>query len=247
MTFEVSGKVAIPLLSAVNMTYQAAFTAIPVFSKKSRTHSLSWRRSVKGDAVGVSVMRRTFATSHRYAQLPYNLRMLIGIVFSTTTGNTQIVAELIKKKLGDKAAAPVELTEITPDTLESFSAVLAGAPTWNTGADEQRSGTDWDDFLYGDLQNVKLKDTPVAIFGCGDSVGYEENFVDAMEEMHDKFKERGANMIGYVSTDGYEFGESKSVRDGKFLGLPIDEDNEGDLTEERVSGWCSQILQEIGL
>ena len=32
---------------------------------------------------------------------------------------------------------------------------------------------------------------------------------DAMEEIHDVFKEAGAKMVGYCSTDGYQHAESK--------------------------------------
>ena len=29
----------------------------------------------------------------------------------------------------------------------AFDGFIIGAPTWNTGADEERSGTAWDEFL----------------------------------------------------------------------------------------------------
>ena len=50
---------------------------------------------------------------------------------------------------------------------------ILGCPTWNTGADEERSGTAWDDLYYGDVQGVSLAGKKVAVFGCGDSIGYE--------------------------------------------------------------------------
>lgn len=49
-----------------------------------------------------------------------------------------------------------------------------------------------------------------------------------MGELHDKFKSAGATMCGYVSTEDYTYDSSKSEKDGKFLGLPLDEDNESD-------------------
>jgi flavodoxin I len=56
----------------------------------------------------------------------------------------------------------------------------------------------------------------------------------------------GAVLTGQVSTDGYEFDESEAVVDGKFLGLPIDEDFEPELTDERVEKWVKQISSEFG-
>ena len=47
--------------------------------------------------------------------------------------------------------------------------------------------------------------------------------------------------MGAVSTDGYSFEESEAVRDGKFIGLPLDADNESDKTETRILAWIEQI------
>lgn len=35
------------------------------------------------------------------------------------------------------------------------------------------------------------------------------SLVDAMEEIHDVFKEAGAKMVGYWPTEGYQHAESK--------------------------------------
>merc|ERR1712100_751521 len=112
-----------------------------------------------------------------------------------------------------------------------------------TGADEQRSGTRWDDYL-DDIRKGNFKGKPVAVFGSGDSVGYGDNFCDAIEELHSTFEAAGAKMLGYVDSSGYQHSESKSVKDGKFLGLPLDQDNEDDMTEDRVKNWVAQIKGE---
>merc|ERR1712037_1064926 len=120
---------------------------------------------------------------------------------------------------------------------------IVGCPTWNTGADEYRSGTSWDDLL-DDIKGVDLKGKPVAVFGCGDSQGYGDNFCDGIEELHNTFQAAGAKMVGYSDASGYDFSESKSVKDGKFLGLPLDQDNEGDQSEERIASWVEQLKSE---
>ena len=143
----------------------------------------------------------------------------------------------------------------TPPTLHSsqdigdadasaYDTLIVGAPTWHTGADSERSGTAWDQWLYETLPSLDLSGKKVAVFGCGDSSSYGDYFCDAIEEVYSAMKEAGAEMVGSVATDGYDFSESKSVIDGKFCGLPLDEDNESDMTEERVAAWCSQISGE---
>ena len=44
-----------------------------------------------------------------------------------------------------------------------------------------------------------------------------------------------------MSAEGYTYDDSKSVIDGKFCGLAIDEDNESELTDQRLQAWVQQI------
>ena len=62
-----------------------------------------------------------------------------------------------------------------------------------------------------------------------------------------KIASQGAKTVGYWPTDGYDFSESLALRDGKFVGLAIDEDNQPELTKNRVKQWVAQIKREFGL
>merc|ERR1711985_135459 len=73
---------------------------------------------------------------------------------------------------------------------------------------------------------------------------YGDNFCDAIEELHSTFAAAGAKMLGAVDSGGYQHSESKSEADGKFLGMPCDQDNEDDMTEGRVKAWVSQLKGE---
>ena len=92
---------------------------------------------------------------------------------------------------------------------------------------------------------VLLAGRPVAILGLGDSSSYSDYFCDAMEELYRAFEAAGARMVGGVPIDGYTFNASKSVINGRFCGLPIDEDNEPDLTDERLSALARQLQQDM--
>ena len=183
--------------------------------------------------------------------------MTIGLYFGTQTGKTETVCGYIKDEFGDAVADPIDVSKKDLADFPNLDALICGIPTWNTGAEELRSGTAWDELLE-DIPDLDLKGKPVAIFGLGDSVGYGEDFVDAMEELHRYFEKAGAKMVGYVPIEGYTFTKSRCLiphlneitppEDGeKFCGLPVDEDSEGELTEERVKNWCTQIKSEMGL
>ncbi len=57
--------------------------------------------------------------------------------------------------------------------------------------------------------------------------------------------QQGADLVGKCSTDDYEFSDSDAVEGDMFLGLPIDEDNDDDLTEERLTNWWESIRSDF--
>ena len=71
--------------------------------------------------------------------------MSVGLLYSTTTGNTETVAGYITAACGVEAE---DIGDVEDDALMAHDALICGAPTWHTGADEQRSGTAWDEFLF---------------------------------------------------------------------------------------------------
>jgi sulfite reductase alpha subunit-like flavoprotein len=71
----------------------------------------------------------------------------VGIWYSSSTGNTETVASYIAKAAGEKDFNDIGDAKI--DEIEGADCLIVGAPTWHTGADEQRSGTSWDEwFVY---------------------------------------------------------------------------------------------------
>lgn len=56
---------------------------------------------------------------------------------------------------------------------------------------------------------------------------------------------KGATIIGYTETDGYNFNESKAQKNGKFIGLAIDDNNQSSLTSDRVKKWVETLKGEF--
>jgi flavodoxin I len=168
----------------------------------------------------------------------------IGLFFGTQTGNTEFLAEAIQKEFGGSSV--VELHNIADTAVEEFSAyecLIIGCPTWNIG--ELQS--DWAGFYEDDLDQVSFNNKKVAYFGPGDQIGYADNFQDAIGILEEKISQLGGQTVGYWSIDGYDFTESKAVRNGKFVGLAIDEDNQPELTDSRIKQWVKQLKQEFGV
>ena len=167
----------------------------------------------------------------------------VGIYYSSSTGNTETVGGYIAE-----AAGGLEMTDIgdaKDEEIMALDSIICGAPTWHTGADEQRSGTSWDDWLYDQLPGLDLSGKKVAVFGVGDSESYSDYYCDAAGELHDLFKAKGATLCGYTSTEGYLHESSKAeIEAGKFCGAMFDEDNQYDLSEDRAKAWVDQLKGE---
>ncbi len=167
----------------------------------------------------------------------------IGLFFGTQTGNTEAAAEMIQLALGGESVVTLhDVAEADLDELGEYDCLIIGCPTWNIG--ELQS--DWEG-LYDELDALDFSGKKVAYFGVGDQIGYADNFQDAMGMLEEKISQLGGATVGYWPTDGYEFEESKAVRDGKFVGLALDEDNQSEMTEERVQAWTSQLKTAFGL
>ena len=169
--------------------------------------------------------------------------MKIGVFYGTSTGNTESVATRIAEKISaDKVE---DIGSIEPAELATYDTLIVGAPTWHTGEDKERSGTDWDSVIYSDLPGMDLSGKKVAFFGCGDSQSYGDYFCDAVGELHDQFSTTGATMIGAVPiAEGIESIDSKAKKGDCYVGLCCDEDNFYDETDKMIEKWIAQLKSE---
>jgi len=165
----------------------------------------------------------------------------IGLFYGSDTGCTETVSEMIKEQMGD-AIELLDVYDVSPEDFKQYDKIIIGLSTWHDG----QLVSAWDDF-YDDFKSVDMKGKTVAIFGLGDQYGYSTYFIDGVGILGDVVLENGGKLIGWWPTEGYEHDESKAERDGKFMGLAIDEDNQDELTEERVTKWVTQITEEFGL
>lgn len=167
----------------------------------------------------------------------------VGVIFGTDTGNTEDVAEKIMTELEnyDVVAEMINVTDISPEAIAEFDLAIMGIPTWDFGGIQ----ADWEDFEDA-LVLADLNGKMVALFGLGDQFGYGDFFLDAMGWLQEKLEPTGASLIGYWPTDGYEFEASRALNEDKtlFCGLAIDEDQQFELTDKRVSDWIRQIVNE---
>jgi len=172
----------------------------------------------------------------------------IGLFFGTDTGRTRLVAKQIARRLGDAAAAPVNIGRTTVADFLAHDALIVGTPTLGDGElpgeSVGLSQPSWEEFLP-QLAGADLSGKTIAIFGLGDQQRYPDAFVDAIGLLHDVFVAGGARVVGRWPTQGYAFNSSQAVDGDHFLGLALDQINEPALTESRLDGWLAEVLPAL--
>lgn len=171
----------------------------------------------------------------------------IGLFFGPLKGSVHRVAEKVKAAFGEEQIELISVNEASATDLEKYDKIIfgistVGKETW----DSNYSNTDWSKF-FPNISKVNYSGKTVAIFGLGDHITYSGYFVNAVGVLARELIKNGANIVGQVDPSGYEFDESEAIIDGKFIGLPIDEDFEPELTDERVANWVKSIKPAFGL
>lgn len=162
------------------------------------------------------------------------------IIYSFNTKKTGKVAEKIKASFDDDKVEMINAEEITEELFLSFDQIIMGVATWFDG----ELPNFWDEFVPA-LEDMDLSEKKIALFGLGDQKGYPENFLDGVGLMAEILEEQGAKLVGFTSTEGYEFESSRAQRDNQFTGLAIDYENQGSMNKERISAWVDQLKKEF--
>ncbi len=167
----------------------------------------------------------------------------IGIFFGPEKGSVDRVAQKIKAAIGADQVELISVNDATAADLAKYKKVIfgistVGKETW----DSEYSNTDWAKF-FPEISQADFSGKVIAIYGLGDHITYPGHFVNAMGRLFQEIKKTcpSVQIVGSVDPEGYDFEESEAIIDGKFVGLPVDEDFEPELTDERISTWVSEV------
>lgn len=166
----------------------------------------------------------------------------IGLFYGSDEGNTEVVAQRIQARFGEDVCDVFDVADVTQLDFANYTKIILGIPTWDFGQIQ----SDWEEF-WDDVSEIDFSEKKVALFGLGDQFGYGDFFLDALGMLHDVVKSKGAQIVGYWSAEGYEFDASKALlkEQNVFVGLGVDEDQQPELTADRLNQWCSQVHAEF--
>lgn len=157
----------------------------------------------------------------------------VGIFYGSDSSNTQSICEKVAKELGDGAKL-FDVAKASKDDITGFTNLILATPTYGAGDLQD----DWDSFL-STLSEEDFAGKTIALIGVGDQDTYADTFCDGVSYLYEKVQQ--AKIIGRTENKGYDFDESRALVDGKLVGLLLDEDNQSDLTDQRISKWVAEI------
>jgi len=160
----------------------------------------------------------------------------VGIFYGSFTGDTEKAALLIREKIRGKKVDLYNIIDSCAEDFNPYSMIIMGVSTWGVGILQD----DWMNFIP-ELNRSDLTGKKIALYGLGDQESYPETFADGLGILHDFLVTKGCEIVGNWDPSGYRYTKSKAISKGMFVGLVLDEKNQPELTEERISRWISVL------
>lgn len=163
----------------------------------------------------------------------------IGIFYGSSHGHTAKVAEQIKIAFGKADVTVYNLKDATIEDIKKYKNLIFGTSAWGIGEMQD----EWELFI-DNLSEINFKNRKVALFGLGDQKEYPESFVDGLGSLYCRMPDKNV-LVGTWPTEGYNYYFSLADKDGKFVGLVLDEHNQNKLSYDRINKWVEQLSKEL--
>jgi len=168
------------------------------------------------------------------------------LFYSPQGGNVNSVANKLGALIGNDKVDIIPVKEVEKGDLYNYDKIIlvgstVGTDHWNN----EIIVDEWIEF-FTKIAEISFEKKKVAIVGLGNSVLYPEHFADGMAVLYERITKLNAKILGKVDAKDYDFTDSEAVNDdGFFCGLAIDEDNEAELTAERLEKWISILKSDF--
>lgn len=162
---------------------------------------------------------------------------MTGIFYGSTTGTTESVAAKIAARLGIADGDVYNVASADAGAAKNYDLLLLGTSTWGCGELQD----DWYGFLEA-LGREDLSGKRIALFGCGDSSSYPDTFCDAMAEIRDALEASGCTFVGTLDAALYGGCRSRILRDGRIIGLAVDDSAPQTENDARTERWIASVV-----
>lgn len=168
------------------------------------------------------------------------------IFFGPVDGAVHRVARKLQDAIGGDKVVLIPVKDSSAEDISKYDKIIfgistVGKETWHS----VYNNVDWAKFMP-EIGKATYEGKTIAIYGLGDHITYAATFVNHIGLLGRELIKNGATLVGQVPVDGYEFDDSEAVANGHFMGLPVDEDFEPELTDQRVKNWVKLIKPYFG-
>ena len=163
----------------------------------------------------------------------------IGLFYGSSLGKTAKVAEKIQAGFGKTNIDIFDIKTIDPNQIVKYDNLIFGTSAWGVGDMQD----DWESFIDTFIE-LDLSGKKIALFGLGDQHLYPESFADGMGTLYCRLKNK-EDVVGFWPVEGYKYYFSSAEKDGIFVGLPLDEENQSKLSDDRIKKWIDQLKKEF--
>lgn len=171
----------------------------------------------------------------------------IVLLYWVKGGNVERAARKVYASFNPDEIDMFDVDSFNVDTIENYDLIILGGST--IGAEswvDTKADNEWNRF-FRKIEEHDLSGKYIAFFGLGDQVLYPDHFVDGLGIFKEEAEKVKGTLIGQWPIEGYKFTDSDGMSDGMFYGLALDEDNESNLTGQRVEKWTTQLKNEAGV
>jgi len=168
------------------------------------------------------------------------------IFFSPEGGNVDSVANKLGELIGNDKVDIIPVKEAEKGDLHKYNQIIlvgstVGTDHWNN----EIIVDEWPEF-FTKTEEISFENKKLALVGLGNSVLYPEHFADGMAILYERILQQNGEVLGFFDAKEYDYTDSESLNDeGLFCGLAIDEDNEPELTTERLEKWISILKPDF--
>ena len=167
------------------------------------------------------------------------------LIYWPKKGNVENTAAKIAAYFKNDSIDVFTISQVDINKLPDYDFIIIGGSTIGADNWEDVHTSKWYAFFEA-LKGINLTGKKVAIYGLGDQILYPEHYVDGMAIIRDEFSAAGAEIIGAWPAEGYEHTESKSQEGDQFIGLALDDDQQPELSNERIDKWIAKLKAEVG-
>ncbi len=169
----------------------------------------------------------------------------IALIFWPEGGNVDESGDQIIAHCSNDEIVKLSIAEVTKDILNEYDNWIIGGSTVGSHVWEDADDTNkWHEF-FKLLDETETNGKVVAFYGLGDQILYPHHFVDGLGVFQEEFEKRKIKIVGQWSAEGYDFADSEGIKGGYFFGLALDQDQQSELSDDRIDQWLAIIKKDF--